>query len=449
MLKEGYLYDEGTVRKRELKAIQKYKKEKNYRDLLMTAIFTKSEKVMTEAIQILYQTGNLEFLDDLYCAVSMNQTARRKVLYTLYEAECKEIQSKPIKDNVEQNYYEQKLQLMLFHTLSVPRVTPEYGNLLSDLVISSVPSPILVKDCDLILNNYPEKEINIRTRLLETNHLQSIFAYIQLFLRRTKTLDLSLVSYLFFRVEPIYCKEKEPSKEIKEMYETLKTLVLEHNQQIVTKWQEENPSLLGIYSKLLNPEIPILSILNILPVKESLKEEMICSLDCDGILKDEMLEAFRNREENKDTCADLDVYYVLNQNYIPKKMNKIEQPLIEKAKKFNQNYYYEMFMKKRMGLVNTEDIIGAIGELVPKPIFGLFSLLGEVPMEDLLAIISNLSFEDINQKNCFIHYLEQVTKLHEKAYTPEYVEMDIHYVMCHLKEQNSVLDEKSAKKKEI
>lgn len=436
------------LEKRDWKVIQKYSKEKNYKGLLLLAIYTKNETVMTEAIQNLYQTGDLEFLNDLYHAVSSNQNERREVLYSLYEEECKKIQCEFMKEKGDCSY-EKKLQLMLNHTLSTPSLTPAYGSLLSDLVISAVSCSTLVIDTDLILNNYPEKEKSIRTRLMKDNQWQNIFAYIQLLYRRTGTLDLSLTSYLFYQLESIYW-EAEPSKEMIEMYESLKSFVLEHNHQVENEWEEEKKPLFGIISDLKNPEVPILSILSTLPVTEEIKETIIGSLDCDGVFKEEMLKAFRNRNQNPDACSTLDVYYVLNQNYVSKPMDEmLEQQFIEKVKNYNQNYYNEMRIKKRMGLVNAEDVIGAIGELEARPIFGLFSLLKEVPLEDLLVILSNISFEDVNERACLIHYLNCVHEVGEKAYTPEYVKLDLSYVMNQLKEQNSLLDEKPAKKKEF
>lgn len=450
-LKEGFcMWLDKVVEKRELEQIKKCAHEGNYADLMALAVYTKSHTVMEEAIRALHQTNRLDVLDDIYCAHYGDQEGRRDVLYSLYEVDCKKIQSEFELGTASYQEYEKRLLMMLSHTMSFPpELTPAYGNLLSDLVIQSVSCSNLVKNFPFITNNYPEKEKAICERLFHSNDWESILEYIKVNWESKKSLDLSLTSYVFHQVEPIYLSGNA-SASIETMYKELKDMVLEHNGIVVKNWKsvfdQEQMQLPDIYSELMKPNVPILTILSALPFSEEIKEKVIGSVDCDGCFKEEMLKTFRDRKNNPLKCIDLDMYYVLYRNYLSEEMTR-EQHLYCQVKLSNREYYHEMFTKKRIGLVNAEDVIGAIGEEDPKPIFGLLSLIGEVPLEDLKAIISNVAIENMQLRSALRLYLQKVKENSFKAYTKEYEDFDIQYVMEKLK-MIEQLDGKTQKKME-
>ncbi len=435
--------------------LEKYKNRQDVEGLVALATTTHDIGIIYEVLQILYQKKELEAIHSLYAIHHQNQQIVRNSLISFYQQKCLEIKQNlayPITKE-QQKLYEQQLGMMIRHTFTVKENNPTYGNLLADLFLKVAGTSALCLHANLLLDNYPEKRNAFKQALIAKNNLMKACNFIQ---TSATEEDYDLVCYIFQQMEPLYEIIKQDHTVIPKQYAQLEhmmriieTFVEQKNQQKVKRFEtqllQKEISLFGITKELKKPYTPVLSMIALLPVSETVKETLIMSLDCDDLYKEELLAAYQSK--NQRSIQKMDFYYALSQKSILKHQTIFEKEE-DKIGLQNRTYLKRIREQKQNGMLRTEDVIGALGEAEPRPVFGLFELIAkELPLEELYALTLNLTFDSAEMRTQMYIYLKNCKEL-ENAYTEEMQNLDILYVKNKM-QYKKMLKQKSIGTKKI
>ncbi len=420
------------------KKISCFFSEGQFLDLGMLTVNTNDEKIIDTIIQMLYDAKQYAVLNDIYLVSSKNQIQRRKCLLRFYEKQCDTLKQKISNSSKNSKEFVDLLYMMIVHTLSTPESTPSYGSDLVDLWVPIASSSDIICCASLILNNYPKKKELLRNTLIHHNNLFHLYQFIQL--STFETLDLELISYVFHSIEWQYYqiqenehyKSKIPKEQIILMYQNLKELVMKYNREKIDTIQQ-NWKINGFQkSDLKLPSNPVLSLLDIAPISEEERKKILMEIHCSDEFQNELLEAFGQRKKDNSKIELLDLYYVLYVNPIQKQMQQEkEQNMISKIQSRNIEYLLQIERQLQIGQINEENIIGAICGQHVRPIFGLFSYLTNLPLEDLISIASNITFINPTMREQLLAYLKRC-KTDISAYNEEMQTLDIEYVKSKL-----------------
>lgn len=407
-----------------------------------------------EAIEFLYSKNQWDILDDLYFSSTQNQSVIQSYLLELYRNECIRLQRGRGLAEFYITYkgeeYTKRLDTMLVHTLSVKENIPEFGEVLTNLFIEGASISALMNRLTLILNHYPQKSNALGNALLTRNNL--------LQLEMIQTSDLPLVSYIFHSIETAYeqiqegkyCFTDISQEQIVALYDKCKQLVMTYNQNMVNEFlvHTKEPSYKDFEQEIIQPGVPILSMLDVLNIQEEEKEQIILKTACSDEMKQILLNAFHNHYKNPEQIQYFDFYYVLYQNPIQQQLY-LNGDLLrnQNIRCKNKQYLEKMKQKREMGYLNEEDIIGAIGSLDAYPVFGLFSLISDLSLEELDAIASNLTFETADMSKQLRAFLRHCKKV-ENPYNEEFQNLDVQYVREKIAYENMLAQTVKIKKKE-
>lgn len=428
-----------------------------YQELGMFIKNAKDLSIIYDGIQFLYDENQWDILDDIFYSSTSSSSIIQPYLIDLYQKECTRLEEERGLSEFYVKYrskeYSKELDTMLSHIFSIKGDIPNFGEILTKLFIEGASISTLINRITLILDHYPEKRAALSNALLTRNNL--------LQMKNCQTSDLSLISYVFHCIEPMYEQMKEGTpctsnisqEQIIALYDKCKQLVMDYNQGMVKEFQ--NRVQMGIsmneeeiQKELLQSEKPILSMIDVLPISEEEKEDIILKVMCDGAMKNELMTAFQNRHQNPQKVKLLDFYYVLYQNPIQQQLGMSTQQLRnQNICCRNQQYLETMKQKKHFGHLSEEDIIGAICSLKAYPIFGLFSLISNLPLEELKSIASNLTFETLDMQKQLYDYL-QYCKQVENPYNEEFQALDVQYMKEKMAYEKMLERENKTKKKE-
>lgn len=303
------------------------KEKREFSKIVDLLLQTSDVSCIYEGIDYLYQKNQWDLFETLYMSPSPNQAIIRNYLLQQYEKEYKNLESglAPYYIVSQPMKYKKRLDIMLFQTLSTKDTTPSFGNDLVDFFIAESSIYSLVKYTSLILNNYPEKKEKIKESLIMHKDL--------LQLNEVKSPDFFYLSYIFhhldFIIGAFLNKESPiPFEYVLKLYYKIQSLVMQYNETKLNSYRVKwNIGVLAseesIENLVLEPHIPILSILDQLPIHESKKMETLFHIDCDESFKEEMISAFRNRKEHPEKLKYMDIYYVL---YVDAFKEQLENP---------------------------------------------------------------------------------------------------------------------------
>lgn len=428
-----------------------------YQVLEMFVTKSKDMSIISDGIQFLYDENQWDILDNIYHASIPTSSDIQSYLVDLYQLECLRLsKEKGLSEYYRKHRsreYSKKLDTMLSQVLSIRGSIPEFRETLIDLFIEGASVPILQNRIPLILKHFPEKSEAIGNALLTRNHL--------LEKKYCQVSDLPIISYVFHCIEPTYEQMQEGETylpnvskvHITELYDKCKRLVMGYNKEIVNEFQSCIQKGIAINDEeiridLSKPGNPILSMVDSLLISEEEKEQIILEVECDSTMKQALLDAFRDRHENLEQMKLLDFYYVLYTNPIQQQLSMTtdqfrNQNIFQK----NHEYLERMKQKKQLGYLNEEDIIGAICSLEAYPVFGLFSLISNLSIEELHSIASNLNFETAEMQKKLYEYL-QCCKRVENPYSKEYQNLDVQYMKEKKAYEKMLVQESNIKKKE-
>lgn len=396
------------------------------------ALAAKTEDIgiVHDILQDLMQKKKWQILDSLYKCDSPNQSIIQRFLIESYQQYLFQFSIGNIVE-VEK----QQIEMMLHHILSASEIDFQFRTDFIHFFIHQASISSIIHHASLILDTCAEELTYLNNQLLQKDWTEDMTLEVQ-------ESDLNYISCLFRIVDTRcqYPKEQEVTSEdlvkCKQVREHLVRAVEVYIQAVITDFHTKYQQ--GICSNdfeqmILKPGFPILSILDSLPFSKSQKEDWIYRTNCSMEFQTEMLLACCKHDQEH--MKNLELYYVLYQNKF--RQSIIENYNFQNIYTKNAEYLKNMRQKIAMGQINKEDIIGAIGSEEDYPVFGLFSLISDLPLDELFAIASNLVLETSEMKQQLLYYL-QCIKAGTKQYDENAQKLDVQYVKSKIAYRNMV-----------